>query len=67
METNELQKQRRKEDIDLRKTLSMIFSHWFLFILGLIIAGGSAWMFNRYTIPVYQLKSSLLVKETNES
>ncbi|MCD4724554.1 MAG: hypothetical protein K8R63_06890, partial [Bacteroidales bacterium] len=67
METNELQKQRRIEDIDLKKTLSMIFSHWYLFILGLIIAGGSAWMLNRYTVPVYQLKSSLLVKETNES
>ena len=67
METNDLQKQRRKEDIDLKKILSMIFSHWHLFILGLIIAGGSAWMLNRYTVPVYQLKSSLLVKETNES
>ena len=64
---SETQLQRQKENLDLKKTLSMVLSHWYLFIIGLIIAGGSAWVINRYTVPVYQLKSSLLVKETNES
>ncbi len=67
METNDLQKQRIKENIDLKKTLSMIFSHWYLFLIGLIIAGACAWLVNRYTTPVYMLKSSLLVKEQQES
>jgi len=64
---SEKQLQSQKENLDLRKTLSMLLSHWYLFILGLIIAGALAWLSNRYTVPVYQLKSSLLVKESNES
>jgi len=67
IENIELQLQKRKEDIDLKKTISMILSHWYLFIIGLIIAASSAWLINRYTIPIYQIKSYLLVKEMQES
>lgn len=64
---SETQLQRQKENLDLKKTLSMVMSHWYLLVSGLIIAGGLAFILNRYTVPVYQLRSSLLVKETNES
>jgi len=64
---SETQLQSQKEKLDLKKTLSILLSHWYLFLSGLIIAGALAWLMNRYTVPVYQLKSSLLVKENNES
>jgi len=67
LENSEIQVQQRKENVDLKKTLSLILSNWYLFVLGLIIALSFAWLLNRYTVPVYLVKSNLMVKETQDN
>lgn len=62
-----MQLQKKKEGMDLKKTIAMVISNWYLFIICLIIAVAAAWMLNRYTVPVYHLKSTILVKESEES
>jgi tyrosine-protein kinase Etk/Wzc len=51
------------EDNDLKKITELILRNYKLFVAGIIIAIGLAYIGNRFTIPVYKITSSVLIKE----
>ena len=59
------QQQRAQEESDFKKFSDLILKNYKLFIAFLIIALGSAFLINRFSIPVYKISSSILIKESN--
>ena len=49
--------------LDLRDLLKPYIRRWYWFILGAVAAVIVAWFFLRYTIPVYNTQSTILIKE----
>ena len=56
-----------KDDIDIAKLLFLALSRWYLFALALAIALCCAWIYNRYTRPVYRVSATLFIKEPQAS
>jgi tyrosine-protein kinase Etk/Wzc len=54
------------EEPNLKKYIELILRNYKLFILILSIAIGLAFLINRYSIPVYTISSSILIKEKNQ-
>jgi tyrosine-protein kinase Etk/Wzc len=52
-----------QEENDLKKITELISRNYKLFIAGIIIALGLAYLVNRFSIPVYKISSSVLIKE----
>jgi tyrosine-protein kinase Etk/Wzc len=52
-----------QEENDLKKIAELISRNYKLFIACLILALGLAYLVNRFTIPVYKISSSVLIKE----
>lgn len=48
---------------DLQKLLFKIWRNWHWFLLSVVLSGGIAYAYNRYTTPVYLIKSTLLIEE----
>ena len=51
------------DDIDLMRYVSLFISNWLWIAAALFIALGTAYIFNRYSQRVYNVKSTLLIKE----
>lgn len=51
------------DSIDLKKYFFAILANWYWFVISLFITLGIAWLFNRYTMPVYQVTGSLIINE----
>ena len=52
-----------QEENDLKKITELILRNYKLFIASIIIALGLAYLVNRFSIPVYKISSSVLIKE----
>jgi capsular exopolysaccharide synthesis family protein len=52
-----------QEENDLKKITELILRNYKLFIAGIIVALGLAYLVNRFSIPVYKISSSVLIKE----
>ncbi len=52
-----------QEENDLKKITELILRNYKLFIASIIIALGLAFLVNRFSIPVYKISSSVLIKE----
>jgi tyrosine-protein kinase Etk/Wzc len=52
-----------QEDNDLKKVTDLIQRNYLVFIISTLIALALAFLINRYSIPVYSISSSLLIKE----
>jgi capsular exopolysaccharide synthesis family protein len=52
-----------QEENDLKKITELILRNYKLFIAGIIVALGLAYIINRFSIPVYKISSSVLIKE----
>lgn len=55
-----------QEDNDLKKITELLLRNYKLFIISLVIALGLAFLKNRYSVPVYSVSSSVLIKESTE-
>ncbi len=53
----------QNDDIDLKRMSLNFLGHWHWLATGIIIALLAGWLVNRYTKPVYESTSSILVKE----
>ncbi len=56
-----------EESIDLRKWAGKILANWYWFVFSLIIFGGAAFLFTRYSVSKYHVESTLLVQENQKS
>jgi tyrosine-protein kinase Etk/Wzc len=52
-----------QEENDLKKIAELIIRNYKLFIAGIIVALGLAYLVNRFSIPSYKISSSVLIKE----
>ncbi len=53
------------EDNDLQKIVDLIKRNYLWFILSFTVAIGIAFLINRYSIPIYKVSSSIIIKEEN--
>lgn len=54
-----------QEENDFRKILELVFRNYKLFILSIVIVIGLAFVYNRYSTPIYGVSASILIKEKN--
>jgi len=52
-----------QEENELKKITELILRNYKLFIVAIIVALGLAYIINRFSIPVYKISSSVLIKE----
>ena len=52
-----------QEDNDLKKIFDLFIRNYKLFIISVVIALGLAVIKNRLTVPIYEISSSILIKE----
>jgi tyrosine-protein kinase Etk/Wzc len=55
---------KQSDENDLQKLYEVLIRSYKLFIVCILIAVGTAFLVNRYSIPIYKVSSSILVKES---
>lgn len=55
------------DDIDLMRYVSLFLSNWLWIAVALFIALSTAWTYNRYSQRVYNVRSTLMIKEQQAS
>ncbi|RLD43785.1 MAG: hypothetical protein DRI88_10475, partial [Bacteroidetes bacterium] len=53
------------EDMDVRRLVISVLRNWYWFILAVVVALAIAFLYNRYTTPLYKICSSILIEEKN--
>jgi tyrosine-protein kinase Etk/Wzc len=56
-----------QEENDFKKIVELVFRNYKLFIACVVIALGIAFLVNRFTIPIYRISSSILIKEDSKA
>jgi tyrosine-protein kinase Etk/Wzc len=64
---NQKQVETQEEALNVREIIKPYLHRWYWFLAGTIIAIMLAWFFLRYSIPVYNTESTLLIKEVKKS
>lgn len=67
MDYNQTKDETQEESLNIREIIKPYIHRWYWFIIGAILAAIIAWFFLRYTIPVYNTESTLLIKEVKKS
>jgi len=55
--------QQQEESIDIKALFFKFVRYWYLFALTVFVAIVVAFLFNKYTNPVYEVKTTILVKD----
>ncbi|MBI4645936.1 MAG: hypothetical protein HY738_04900, partial [Bacteroidia bacterium] len=63
MKNDPVQNNIHEEGLDIKKIVIKIFLHWYLFVIAITIAYSITYFINRYSNPVYQISSSILIRE----
>jgi tyrosine-protein kinase Etk/Wzc len=64
---NQTQDHENEPSLNIREILKPYTSRWYWLIVGALITVFAAYFFLRYTIPVYNTESTLLIKEVQKS
>lgn len=67
MDYNQTQEEAQEESLNIREIIKPYIHRWYWFVIGAILAVVLAWFFLRYSIPVYNTESTLLIKEVKKS
>ena len=62
-ELNNRPNYQEEDSLDIKGIIIKVISYWYLFVIGVIIALSIGFIYNRYTPKVYQVSSSLYIKE----
>jgi capsular exopolysaccharide synthesis family protein len=49
--------------LDAEKIIRKVLSNWYWFAIALLIALAAAYLHNRYTVPLYEVRSTMLISE----
>jgi tyrosine-protein kinase Etk/Wzc len=63
---SQLNKINLQEDNDFKKVIELVSRNFKVFIISIFISVGVAFLLNRYTIPVYKISASVLIKENRD-
>ena len=58
---------KQEESVDLKMLFIKFFRYWYFFALTIFVALVIAFLFNKYTKPVYEVKTTVLVKDDRSS
>ena len=53
----------REESVDYKAIFLKFFRFWYFFLIAIIIALAIAYFFNKYTTPVYEISSRMLLND----
>jgi len=53
----------QEQSVDVKALFYKFLNYWYLFLVSIILVMLIAYLFNRYTEPVYKVKSTILIKE----
>lgn len=67
MEGSAFIKEQDEQAIDLNKILTKCKRHWYWFVIGLAIAFTCAFIYLRYSTPVYEAEAALLIKDDKQN
>ena len=54
-----------EQSLDLKQWIFLFMNHWYLFLIGVLVALAVGFIVNRYTHKVYQTSGTVLVKDAN--
>ncbi|RDV16105.1 capsular biosynthesis protein [Pontibacter diazotrophicus] len=54
------------EPVNIKNLISKYLRYWYLFVLSIILFLGAAYLYVRYTTPLYSISSTLLVKDDKQ-
>jgi uncharacterized protein YqfB (UPF0267 family) len=57
----------QEQNIDYKVILFKVYRYWYFFAITVFIALVLAFVFNKYTKPVYEVKTTLLIKDKSEN
>lgn len=55
-----------QEENDFKKIVDLVFRNYKLFIFFMVFSLGIAFLINRYSVPLFSISSSILIKENNQ-
>jgi capsular exopolysaccharide synthesis family protein len=64
---SQTQEEAQEESLNIREIIKPYIHRWYWFVVGAVLAVTLAWFFLRYSIPVYNTESTLLIKEVKKS
>lgn len=67
MDYNQTQDHENEPSLDVREILKPYTSRWYWLIVGALVTVCAAYFYLRYTVPVYNTESTLLIKEVQKS
>ncbi|MEN8225144.1 MAG: polysaccharide biosynthesis tyrosine autokinase, partial [Bacteroidota bacterium] len=53
----------REESVDYKALFFKFFRYWYFFVLAIILALSIAYLFNRFTQPVYEVSSTMMIND----
>ena len=56
-----------EKSVNLKAFIFKYLRYWYLFIIFILLGIGAAYLYIRYTVPIYEAKSTLLIKDTQTS
>ena len=62
-ELNSKPNYQEEDGLDIKGIIIKVISYWYLFVIGVVIALAIGFIYNRYTPKVYQVSSTLYIKE----
>ena len=62
-----LQDEEEKSSFDIKQIYTILVLNWKWFVLSIIICLGVAYIYLRYTTPIYQAQAKLLIKDETQS
>lgn len=57
----------KREDFDIKKVLAKVLGNWLLYAVCLVIAFALAYLYLRYSTPVYKIHASVLIKDDKKT
>jgi capsular exopolysaccharide synthesis family protein len=66
LEKQEIQSKTDGLYINPKRIISDLIRHWYVFIITIIASVAVAYLINRYTVKLYQVRGSILIKEAQE-
>ena len=49
--------------VDIKAIIGQFLHHWYWFVLAILLSLGGAYMYLRYQKPIYNIKSTVLIKD----
>ena len=60
---SDLNRETKEESVDIKALFFKVIANWKLFIIFIILFLSIAFLVNRYTEPIFQIKSTILIKD----